>query len=33
MITEQKQNLEMFPWKTLGNMDKNLSSRLADFGH
>ena len=33
MTAGQKQNLEMIPSKTLENMDKNLSSRLALFGH
>ena len=33
MITGQKQNLAMIPSKTLGNMDKNVLPRLADFGH
>ena len=33
MITGQKQNLAMIPYKTLGYMDKNFSPRSADFGH
>ena len=32
MITGQKQNLEMIPDKTLGNMEKNFVT-LADFGY
>ena len=31
--TGYKQSLAMIPFKTLGNMDKNFSSHLADFGH
>ena len=32
MITGQNQNLAMISYKMLGNMDKKISSQLADFG-
>ena len=32
MITGQKQNLAMMPYKSLGNIDKKFLSRLAGFG-